>query len=83
MSNTRTNTKRPAIMSGPPPLGSKRSRESFYRDLFEEMEIGQWIEIPLEDRCKYQNAASKYMRGRHSLRKHAYKRDVFVFLKTR
>lgn len=60
-----------------------RSGRSKWRDLFEEMKVGEWFVLPKADHAKAQNAGFTYLKGRYSLYKHPTMKDYYVFLKVK
>jgi len=75
--------KPPKIMSSKPPIAYSRAVGSFYKNLFESMEVGQWFECDERTVVNIRSAAVKHARGRYSIRKHAKKANKYVYIKTK
>ena len=57
------------VMKAPPPKRARTTRGSELRDLFDSMEVGEWMSVKAQDKSRMQAAASYHLKGRYSMYK--------------
>ena len=64
-----------------PVQGHRKSGTSFWRDLYESMDVGDWFVLNKDEHSRVGKSANTYLRGRYRLYKNSEQEGTYIFNK--